>query len=316
MALCSLPAAGATATAQYRVVFESTWSSGTHPVQFPPGAHYSDLIGTTHDAAVGFWRAGALASAGIERMAEAGSSSPFDSEVATAIANGHARQFLSTPGFRSPGSLSMDFTADLAMPLVTLVAMLAPSPDWFVGVDSLPLMENGDWVEGRQVVLHAWDAGTDSGTTYTSANQDTRPAQPIARLVNSTVGNGTAVGTLTFTRLDSTPPEPLALGEGRFEIDVSWQTPTGTQGFGKGIELTRDTGYFWFFSQENVELVIKLLDACNGFDHFWVFLGGLTSVQARITVRDTASGQTRVYTNPLNTPFQPIQDTRAFATCP
>ena len=48
--------------------------------------------------------------------------------------------------------------------------MVAPSPDWFVGVSGLPLFENGQWVEERRIDLVPWDAGTDSGTTFESRN--------------------------------------------------------------------------------------------------------------------------------------------------
>jgi hypothetical protein len=39
------------------------------------------------------------------------------------------------------------------------------------------------------------------------------------------------------------------------------------------VPLGADTGYFWFFEDTNVELVVKVLDgrAING--HTWVFYG-------------------------------------------
>jgi hypothetical protein len=80
--------------------------------------------------------------------------------------------------------------------------------------------------------------------------------------------------------------------------------------------LTGDTGYFWFFDSSNVEIVIKVLDGCTLNGHHWVFAGGLTNVKVTITVTDTANGIQKVYENPLNTTFLPIQDTAAFATCP
>ena len=58
-----------------------------------------------------------------------------------------------------------------------------------------------------------------------------------------------------------------------------------------------------------------MLDACV-FDRFWVFAGGLTDVEVELIVRDTQTGIIRRYDNPLSTPFQPIQDTDAFASCP
>jgi hypothetical protein len=43
---------------------------------------------------------------------------------------------------------------------------------------------------------------------------------------------------------------------------------------------------------------------------------GLTDVETTISVLDTKTETERVYMNPQETPFAPIQDTQAFATCP
>ncbi len=69
-------------------------------------------------------------------------------------------------------------------------------------------------------------------------------------------------------------------------------------GVGRAVALTPDTGYFWFFSSNNVELVIKVVDgrAFNGF--FWVFYGALSDVEYTITVTDTDTGAVKTYTNP------------------
>ena len=64
---------------------------------------------------------------------------------------------------RSPDRVTLDFEISRDFSLVTLVSMLAPSPDWFVGMSGLNLIENGDWVAEKVVVLQPWDAGTDSG---------------------------------------------------------------------------------------------------------------------------------------------------------
>lgn len=47
-----------------------------------------------------------------------------------------------------------------------------------------------------------------------------------------------------------------------------------------------------------------------------VFAGDLTNVQVTTTVTDTQTGAQRTYVDPLNRPFQPLQDTTAFSTCP
>jgi hypothetical protein len=111
-------------------------------------------------------------------------------------------------------------------------------------------------------------------------------------------------------------PTTLCLVQDRFRVQVSWATPQSSAGSGQAIELTPDTGYFWFFNQENVEMVIKVLNACQINQRFWVFAAGLTNVEVEIAVLDTQTGVERPYGNPQGVPFQPIQDTSAFATCP
>jgi len=107
----------------------------------------------------------------------------------------------------------------------------------------------------------------------------------------------------------------ICLNGDRFSVTAAWRTGDGKTGQGQAVRITADTGYFTFFSASNVEVVIKVLNACGLNSTYWVFAGGLTNVNVVLTVRDTATGTVRIYTNPLDTAFQPIQDTSAFATC-
>lgn len=112
-------------------------------------------------------------------------------------------------------------------------------------------------------------------------------------------------------------PTTLCLNEGRFEVTAQWTTRSRDTGPGQAIELTADTGALWFFNPDNVEVLVKVLDACESpFNSFWVFAAGLTDVEVELTVTDTETGVQRQYTSALGAPFEPIQDTSAFATCP
>jgi hypothetical protein len=109
----------------------------------------------------------------------------------------------------------------------------------------------------------------------------------------------------------------LCLGDAdRFEVRASWEDRHGATGTGRVVELTSDTGYFWFFDRDNVEIVVKVLQGCAITGHYWVFASGLTDVAVQLEVTDTRTGTTRTYVNPQRTAFEPIQDTSAFATCP
>ena len=108
----------------------------------------------------------------------------------------------------------------------------------------------------------------------------------------------------------------LCLSGNRFQVTATWRTTTGFAGSAQGVELTPDSGYFWFFDPSNVELTVKVLNACTFNNKYWVFLSGLTDVQVNITVTDTQTGATRTYANPLGQTFKTVLDTSAFGTCP
>jgi hypothetical protein len=208
LATTSLPLLAQQGSATYELVFQSTWSPSTHPLQFPANAHFSPLVGANHVAAANFWLPGSLASPGIKSMAELGATAPLTTELQAAVTAGNAQQVLVFGALgTSPGTQTIQFTVAAEFPLLTLVTMLAPSPDWFVGVHGVSLFGNGDWLDNLVLPLQVYDAGTDSGTTYQSANLITVPPQPVAPV---TTGSGPfqglpgPIGTFTLRRLHGT----------------------------------------------------------------------------------------------------------------
>ena len=189
----------------YEVVFEATWSEETHPDDFPSNPHFSGLIGTSHNDQISFWTVGELSSPGIKNMAETGSKNPLQQEIANAILDKTAFDLISGNGIAtSPGSVSVEFKVSKNFPLVSLVTMIAPSPDWFVGVDSLSLLENDEFVNEKVITLYAYDAGTDSGTNYTSANEPTDPPETIFKIEGYPFfyeDELVPLGTFTFTKV-------------------------------------------------------------------------------------------------------------------
>ena len=191
-------------SASYRIVFNATWSSSTHPTNFPGGAHFSPLIGAVHNDSVSFWTVGETSSPGIESMAETGATGILTSEIRATIPKS-ARSVINGRGIGSPGSATIQrVTVTLDFPLVTLVTMIAPSPDWFVGVSGMSLQDGlGQWVDELQIVLYPYDSGTDDGTSYTSGNDDSSPKQPIRSLKDVNPFSEEPIGTFTFTRTDA-----------------------------------------------------------------------------------------------------------------
>jgi len=93
---------------------------------------------------------------------------------------------------------------------------------------------------------------------------------------------------------------------------VSWRVPSqGTSGNGTAVNLTSDTGYFWFFSPNNIELAVKVLDGRGVKCLFLVFGGQLTDVEYTLEITDTATGAVWTHHNPPGT-LASFADTAAF----
>ncbi len=197
---------GPSSTARYKLTFNATWSAQTHPVEFPPSAHFSGLIGMTHNKDVTLFTTGMFASDGIKNMAETGSKNPLESEIQNFISNGTSNNLISGGGINSsPGEITLEFNINSLHSMVSVVSMLAPSPDWFVAVSNIDLLENDKWVTNKTITMDIYDAGTDDGSTFTSPNQPSNPRVNISEIttpplaVNNVVAS---LGTITFIKVD------------------------------------------------------------------------------------------------------------------
>lgn len=96
-------------------------------------------------------------------------------------------------------------TMDAQHSLLSTMSMIAPSPDWFSGVYNFNVLAGDTWYESFTLATFPWDAGTDSGDTYTSSNQATSPAQDIFQLTTDTIP-----GTNVFLSPSGDSVEPVA----------------------------------------------------------------------------------------------------------
>lgn len=108
-------------------------------------------------------------------------------------------------------------------------------------------------------------------------------------------------------------------GDRRFKLTMDFShagsPPTSAQAIsGATIGITHG-GTFWFFSQDNPEMLVKVLPACAVNNKFWVFASAGTNVGFNLRILDTLSSVTKTYSNLDNVPAVPVQDTSAFA-CP
>jgi photosystem II stability/assembly factor-like uncharacterized protein len=107
-------------------------------------------------------------------------------------------------------------------------------------------------------------------------------------------------------------PAELCLGSGRFRISTTFRPPGTARPFGaQSIPMTDNAGGFWFFSPNNVEVVVKVVDGRGVNGHYWVFVGSLSDVAYSVQVKDTETGVSRFFANPDGV-IQSQADTTAF----
>ena len=102
----------------------------------------------------------------------------------------------------------------------------------------------------------------------------------------------------------------------RFQAEVEWRDFRDGEGPGRPVPgASDDSGLFWFFSADNWELQVKVLDGCSHNGHFWVLTAASTNVEYLLRVTDTMTGEVREYANALGQKAEAVLDTSAFATC-
>ena len=107
----------------------------------------------------------------------------------------------------------------------------------------------------------------------------------------------------------------ICIMNNRFSVRLTYDIGQGPKPM-TAIKYTANTGLFWFADASNIEVILKMVDACSFNSRFWVFVGGTTDVGVVITVTDTKNGTVKTYTHPRGSNFVTITDTGAFATCP
>ncbi|HXT51052.1 MAG TPA: CSLREA domain-containing protein [Thermoanaerobaculia bacterium] len=174
---------------------------------------------------------------------------------------------------------------------------------------------------GGPTPVRPLDAGTsgpaspaiDAGDPVTPGTSDDACPATDQRGVHRPGGPRCDIGAFELST-ECVPGGPfLCMVGNRFRVLAHWRTPQGDEGDAEGVQLTSDSGYFWFFGPDNVEVTVKVLDGCGVNNRYWVFSSGVTNVEVTLRVVDTATGATKTYTNPLNQVFRSILDTDAFA---
>ena len=232
-------APAAVSPADYRVTFEGTWTTAATPGGLPRSAHFTTLIGATHNDGVVFWSVGDMASPGVEAVAELGTTGTFRREI---NASGHVLAVVEkgVPGGATP-TAAVDFRVTPDYPLVTLLSMIAPSPDWFVGVSGLSLLDDaGQWRERLDVDLFPYDAGTEDGEEFSLSNPATVPQGVIHSIRGMGKFTDARMARLTFAcQSGCTPPSPVVREVPLFPASAD---PYERQGFVRVINRSGESG--------------------------------------------------------------------------
>lgn len=109
----------------------------------------------------------------------------------------------------------------------------------------------------------------------------------------------------------------LCLGtDGRFRVSVVFDDGSGdAPAVAREIDGVRDSGLFWFFNSSNLEILVKVLEACPVNNRIWTFFAATTNVKFVLKVEDLVAGVTKTYFNPPGETAMTITDTDSFATC-
>ncbi len=186
---------------------------------------------------------------------------------------------------------------------------------FFQGATSADLqviLERIEQALSNQYIL-TWNTANPDGQTHNVAVQ----VQSQGDTDNATASYSQA-GTPCANLVPCTPgPTTMCLNGDRFRVEVEWNDFVGASGPGSvapcGVD---DSGLFWFFSPNNWEMLVKVLDGCAINNNYWVFFAATTNVGYTLTVTDTQTNAVKTYTNPLGVAPPAETDTSAFATCP
>jgi spondin N/type IX secretion system substrate protein len=201
-------------TATYDITFTSVWNSTDHGT-LPGGAHWSPLVGANHNGNVTFLQMDQNATPGIENVSELGDNGVFNTEVNTSITNGNTEQYINGNDLgTATGTININgLEVDESFPLLTLVSMIAPSPDWMIAISGINLRNTNSWKSSITLDLFPYDAGTDNGMNYTSSNSNTNPQDPISSLQNVSPFNSQKIGTLTISLVSVLSVDDLSFSE-------------------------------------------------------------------------------------------------------
>ena len=164
-----------------------------------------------------------------------------------------------------------------------------------------------------------------------ASDHPTRKRFRVNSAGNAYVDPITSTGTwsVRFVKDRSTPPPPdpdppppvtgpclpttdVLQFDGGYRVSMCYVTHQGETGQAKaGIWASSQSGILWFFSRENAEVLVKVLDGCRHNGHRWVFVAPVTDVGFELHVT-APNGKIWSHTNEVGTTALTKSDTSAF----
>ena len=236
-----------------------------------------------------------------------------------------------SPAPSSPWPGSQEMQAELVRIINQLggtvpdCAIVAPEAS-FVFSPALPIAgETVRFADASSGEPTSWTWSFGDGASSTERNPQHTYSSPGTYQVTLDIASAAGIDSTTQTLSVEASPHGscspsggnLCLNRGRFRVDVDFRDFEGNAGVARVVPTTPadDSGLFWFFAEENWEMLVKVLDGCAINGHFWVFAAATTDVEYTLRVSDTLTGAASTYFNPLGNAAEALADTQAFAGC-
>ena len=151
-------------------------------------------------------------------------------------------------GTESVMNIEVEVTKDF--PYVSLITMLAPSPDWFTGIMKVSLCNasSGMWMDSWTINdIQPWDAGADDGATFDAPDNVTMPTGVITQITKvgppsnfmQIDGPIPTLGKLMFTRKNQpTMNQCSGMYYYTVKFEAKWSQATHPNGWPSGAHFS------------------------------------------------------------------------------
>jgi hypothetical protein len=186
--------------ATYKMTVTMNWKTPQFSV--PNGAHITPIVGMIHSRDTFLWKESLLSTPGLEDVAEIGNNLKMNTEIDGILLKNKAGSKFQIPPPSITGTSDSTLKFTTTFPNISFASMIAPSPDWFMGINNVSLFQNNKWVTDLTLNIKLYDAGTEEGNVFGYNNPVTNPQQTIMLLTPASVlaNNNTSIATIATVR--------------------------------------------------------------------------------------------------------------------